>query len=268
MSRTKIIQLPSGLRLHCAIDGKEGAPWVTLSNSLATNLSLWDELVTSLRDRYCILRYDQRGHGKSDVPDPPYTMIELMDDAVALLDAFGIARTNFLGISMGGATALGLALRYPNRLHSAMMCDSGFLSSPQGNRDWDERIAIARRSGMEAMVNSTIARWFTKPSIAAAPPAIDRVRDMIRSTPLNGFIGCANSLQTFNFSVDLEKVALPCLLVTGAHDGARPATMTADQKRIRGSVLRIIPDAGHLPNIERPEAFNAVVREFLDAHRD
>lgn len=257
-----MVELPNGLRFHTLIEGAEGQPWVVMSNSLATNLSLWDELAASLRGRYRLFRYDQRGHGKSAVTPAPYSMPGLVDDVVGLMDKAGIARAHFVGISMGGATGLGMALTHPGRLHSLVFCDAAIAAST--TNEWEERLKIVRAQGLEALVEPTLARWFTKRSIAEKAPAVDLVRKMIQTTSAEGFTGCVNALQTFDYSKGLEDIALPVLLVAGAEDGTRPQGMANDAKRIRGSQLAIIPDAGHLSNIENPREFNRAVGVFLD----
>jgi 3-oxoadipate enol-lactonase len=260
-----VVELRGGLRVNCRIEGRKGAPWVVMSNSHGTNLSLWDDLVPALAGRYQVLRYDQRGHGKTAPLPPPYAMTELVEDVVALLDHLGIARTHFIGISMGGATALGLALKHPQRLLSATLCDCSVGGARAGVNEWAERIAIAHLEGTAALVEPTIARWFTKESVAAQTEAVRKVAEMIRTTSVEGYEGCANALQTFDFSSGLEAIPLPCLLVSGAEDGPRPQTMEAMHRRIPGSQFCVIPQAGHLSNIENPAEFNRVVGAFLDS---
>ena len=257
------LELPNGLRFNVAIDGMEGAPWVMMSNSLATNLSLWDELAASLSDRFRLFRYDQRGHGGSDAPSPPYAMDELVADAEGLMDVAGIQTAHFIGISMGGIAGWALARRCPERLASLTICDAAMANGPA--KDWIDRIEILERQGVEALVEPTLGRWFTKDSLAKNTKAVQRVRDMIATTKPKGFAGCMNALMAFDYSKDVERLRLPVLLVSGAHDGQRPQTMAADAARIPGARLAVIPDAGHLPCIENPEPFNKAVGAFLDS---
>lgn len=257
-----MIELPDGLALHASIEGPQGRPGVIMSNSLATNLSLWDAFAASLRDRYRVLRYDQRGHGKSSVPPPPYGMPQLVKDVIGLMDKIGIDRAHFVGISMGGATGMGLALHHADRLRSLVACDSSIAASP--TNEWQQRLDIVKAQGLSALVEPTLARWFTKRSMAENTPAVQRVREMIRTTPENGFIGCVNALQTFDYSQGLETIALPVLMVAGAEDGTRPEAMAKDAARIPGAQFAVIPDAGHLSNIENPRGFNRIVGAFID----
>ena len=199
----------NGITVNYQIDGAESAPCLVLSNSLATNLSMWDEQAEALKKSFRVLRYDQRGHGGTDAPAARYSFDLLIADVIALFDALSIQRANFGGLSMGGATALGLALRHPDRIDRAIICDSGCASTPASSQEWEERIAAARQGGMEAMVDSTMARWFPPEILKANPPYLDKVRAMIRSTPVEGFIGCAAALANHDFRSPVASVTAP-----------------------------------------------------------
>jgi 3-oxoadipate enol-lactonase len=259
---TMKIALPSGT-FHCAVEGKAGAPWIVASNSLATNLSLWDAFAQSAADRYRVFRYDQRGHGGSSAGKPPYAMADLARDALALMDEVGISKAHWIGISMGGATGWGIAQSAPERLLSATLCNTVINATAAG--DWEERLALVRKQGLQVLVEPTLERWFTKKSVADKARCVDLVRRMIETTSVDGFTGCANALQTFDFSRDLESIRVPMLLVAGAEDGNKPQTMAADAKRVPVARLAIVPEAGHLCNIENPAAFNRIVGDFIDA---
>ena len=154
----------NGIRIHYAVDGNEdanlGAPWLVFSNSLATDLTMWDAQAAAFAATHRVLRYDQRGHGGTEAPAGRYSFDLLIADALALMDALAIVQANFCGLSMGGAAALGLAQRHPNRIARAIVCDSGCASTPQSAQQWEERIAVARAAGMEALVEPTLTRWF------------------------------------------------------------------------------------------------------------
>ena len=174
----------NGISIRCRIDGREGAPWLVFSNSLMTNLSLWDDQLAAFGDRFRILRYDQRGHGNSTVSGVTCDLDLLVDDAIAMLDALGIERFTFVGISMGSGTALRIAQRYPDRIVRMAMCAGGAATAPGNAEAWQQRIDFARSKGMEAMVEPTVARWFHPDSLQANGDAVRRVREMIRTTPL------------------------------------------------------------------------------------
>src|SRR2546430_2769824 len=161
------------ISINYQIDGSVG-PWLVLSNSLATDLSMWDVQARELSAAFRVLRYDQRGHGRTEAPAGRYTFDILIADALALMDALDIGKANFCGLSMGGATALGLAQRHPDRIARAIVCDSGCASSPQSAQQWEERILIAQKDGMAPLVEPTVTRWFPPDVVAKNPPYLDR----------------------------------------------------------------------------------------------
>jgi 3-oxoadipate enol-lactonase len=148
----------NGISFNYQIDGAQDAPGLIFSNSLATNLSMWDEQGRALSGRFRVLRYDQRGHGKTEVPEGRYPFAILLADAVALMDALEIRRAHFCGLSLGGATALGLAERYPDRIDRAIACDSPCASTPTSTKQWEERIVTAKGGGIAAIAEPTLQR--------------------------------------------------------------------------------------------------------------
>ncbi len=176
----------NGIAFNCRLDGPEGAPWIVFSNSLATTMAMWDEQARDLAGAFRVLRYDQRGHGDTEAPQGRYTFALLIADVIALLDALAIRRAHFVGLSMGGVTALGLAQRHADRIDRVVVCDSPGKSTPASAQQWEERIAIALRDGMEPLIEPTIARWFPPETVKKNPPHLDRVREMIRATPVAG----------------------------------------------------------------------------------
>lgn len=264
--RSMIVRV-NGLSFQCSLDGKEGASWLVFSNSLLTNLSLWDAQVAAFAHRFRILRYDQRGHGGTEVPTGPATLEQLAADAEALMAHFGVEGATFVGVSMGAATGLLLASRAPGRVAAVVASDGQAATAPGGAEAWQERIDMAAADGMEAFAGATLRRWFSPASIASGNPAIARVHGMIRDTPQAGFVACARALQAYDVRDALPTLSQPVLLVAGAEDGAMPQTMRRMAEAIRDARFVEIPDAGHLPCIEAPELFNAALREFL-ARRD
>ncbi len=255
----------NGITFNYEIDGPDGAPWLVFSNSLATNLSMWDPQAADLRRSFRLLRYDQRGHGGTEAPAGRYTYATLLADAIALFDALGIARAHFCGLSMGGATALGLAELHPDRVDRVVVCDSPAMSTPASAQQWEERIATAQKGGMEALVESTMARWFPPEIHAAKPPYLDDVRAMIRATPVDGFIGCSAALADHDYNSAVATVTRPLLFIAGSKDGVTPVAMKDMSARLRGSRYVELEGAGHISNLDRPAEFTKAVREFLEA---
>jgi 3-oxoadipate enol-lactonase len=253
----------NGINFNYTVDGPEGAPWVVFSNSLATTVAMWDEQAAALKGKYRVLRYDQRGHGATDAPAGRYAFDTLVADAVALMDALDIRQACFAGLSMGGATALGLAQQHPDRVSGIVVCDSGCMSTPASSQQWEERIVVAQQKGMEALVEPTMARWFPPETLAKNPAHLDKVRGMIRATPANGFIGCAAALADHNYNDKVASVTCPVLFICGEKDGTTPAAMQDMQKRLPGSHYVELPGAGHISNMDRPAEFTKAIAEFM-----
>jgi len=257
----------NGIGFNYVIDGPEGAPWITFSNSLATNVTMWDEQAALLSGDWRVLRYDQRGHGGTDVTAPPYSFDVLVKDVIALWDALGVRRSVFCGLSMGGTTGVGLAVEYGDRLSAFIGCDLRYESEPAFVKAWDERIAMARERGMPGMAGPTTGRWFTEafaknPANAAT---MDKISAMVASTPLDGFIGCSNALQNISYGDKLKRINVPTLFICGEHDPAANASYMRPMKEaVAGSELVVVPDAGHISNMENPAAFNAGLTGFLE----
>ncbi|TWI11642.1 3-oxoadipate enol-lactonase [Aerolutibacter ruishenii] len=249
------------VHLHYRIDGREGAPWLVLSNSLGTDLTMWDPQVDALAAHYRILRYDRRGHGLSSSPVGAYTMADLGGDVLALMDAVGIQRAHFCGLSIGGLVGQWLALNAPHRLGRVVLASTAAcIGSAEG---WYARIAQVRERGLASLLDGTADRWFT-PAYAQAHP--ERVRDTLArfaATDAEGYAGCCAALATADFRRDLAQVSLPVLALAGRDD---PVTPPADLQAIARGVAdgRYADVAGrHLCNVESPEAFTAAVQAFL-----
>lgn len=250
--------------VHYTLEGPADAPTVTLSHSLATDLSMWDPQAAALARRYRVLRYDTRGHGGTDAPAGPYSLEQLAADARGLLAALGIARTHWVGLSMGGMIGQTLALAAPGLLQSLALCDTSSRIPPEAKPLWDERITVAERQGMEPHVEPTIARWFTPRFVASRPDVVERVRAMIRRTSPRGYVGCCHAIRALDLTDRLSGITVPTLVIVGARDVGTPvAASQAIHERIKGSELVILDDASHLSNLEQPEAFTRALESFL-----
>jgi len=255
----------NGISINYQIDGADGAPCLVFSNSLATTTAMWDEQAAALKDKFRVLRYDQRGHGATDAPAGRYPFDTLLADALGLLDALSIKKAHFAGLSMGGATALGLAEKHADRFGRIIVCDSPCQSTPASSQQWEERIVVAQEKGMAALVEPTVSRWFPAETVAKNPPHLDKVRGMIRDTPVNGFIGCAAALAAHDYASAVATVKCPILFMVGEKDGATPAAMRKLNEKLAGSHFVELPGAGHISNMDRPAEFTRAIREFLTA---
>jgi 3-oxoadipate enol-lactonase len=255
----------NGIDVNYTLEGPDGAPVVTFSHSLAADLTMWDPQAAAFQSRYRVLRYDTRGHGGTDAPNEAYTFDQLADDARALLEALGIERTHFVGLSMGGMIGQTLALRHPGVVNGLVLCDTSSAMPPDAPAMWGERIAAAREGGMAALADGTLERWFTPKFLADHPDVIAPVRAQILATPVDGFSGCGNAIMHLNLTDQLPAITAPTLVMVGEEDPGTPvAVHEVIRDQIPGAKLVVLPSAMHLSNIEQAEKFNGALGEFLD----
>ena len=252
----------NGIEINYTIEGE--GPWVTLSHSLACNLHMWDEEAKRLSKRYKVLRYDTRGHGKSGAPAGAYTLESLADDLHGLLVALGVQSTHFVGLSMGGMIGQTYALKYPGTFKSLALCDTSSRYPAAAAGLWVERIKTVESQGMEPLVESTLARWLTEPFRKARPDVVEKVANMIRSTPVPGYVGCCHAIPKIDLTARLNEIRCPAVVIVGKDDAGTPVAMAEDiHQAMPGSKLVIIADAAHLSNLEQPDAFNQALGDFL-----
>ena len=249
------------VQLFHRFDGPEDAPVLVLSNSLGTNLGMWDGQVRAFARDWRVLRYDTRGHGASEVTPGPYDIALLAGDLLGLLEDLGLARVNLCGLSIGGMTATWIAAHAPERVHRLVLCNTSALMG--GVDTWNARIDAVRRDGMAAVTDAVLERWFRAPFRAAQPQAVERIRQMLLATAPAGYAACCAAVRDMDHRALLSRIATPTLVVAGIHDPATP--LTHSQVIVAGiSGARLVElDAAHLSNIEAEQAFNAAVLEFL-----
>lgn len=260
MSRETVVSGPAQLSIR--IDGAAGRPWLLVSNSLAADLHMWDDQIPLLTRTHRVVRYDTRGHGQSSAPEGPYSFDLLVADMLAVLDHVGAAKADVLGLSLGGMTALGLGLQHPGRVGRMIVCDARADNPPPFVASWDDRIAAIEAGGMAAIVDGTLARWFTED---CAPAVRERAREMILATSVTGYTGCARALQGLDYLNDLPAMKVPVLYLVGAEDmGAPKEAMAAMAEATPGSEFVVLPGLAHVPNMEDPAAFAAPVGKWLE----
>jgi 3-oxoadipate enol-lactonase len=254
----------NGINVNYALDGPATAPVVTLSHSLAADLTMWDPQMKALTAKYRVLRYDTRGHGGTDAPTGAYTLEQLAADAKALLHELGVSRTHWIGLSMGGMIGQTLALSSPGLFLSLALCDTSSRIPAEAKPLWQERIKTAETQGMEPLVEPTIGRWFTAPFRDARGDVVDPVRTRIRTTSPHGYAGCCAAISALDLTDKISAIKMPTLIVVGEEDQGTPvAASRAIQAQIAGSQLEIIKSAAHLSNLEQPEEFTRIVTSFL-----
>jgi len=250
--------------LNYLLEGLEDAPVLVLSNSLGTSLEMWDDLAPVLGDRFRLLRYDTRGHGRSPAPPGPYAIGDLGGDVIRLLDRLGIERASFCGLSVGGMTGMWLAAESPERVERLVLLCTSALLGPKGV--WDERIATATERGMAALVDGVIERWFTPAFRAENPEVVGKMARTLRETDPGGYAGCGGAIRDMDLRDRLPSIEAPALVVSGAEDPATPPEhggLIADA--IPGARFEVAPDAAHIANVERPDAFVQAITEFIQS---
>lgn len=251
----------NGIELHYTIEGQ--GPWLIMSHALACDHRMWDDQVAQLAQRFTVLRYDTRGHGRSDAPSGPYSFDMLAADVVGLLDALRIERAHWVGLSMGGMIGQAVVLADPERIASLVLADTSSHYPPEIEQVWTERIRTVRSQGMEAVVAPTLERWFTERYRHERPDVMQRIGDMIRATPVEGYVGCGQAIAKLDFTERLRNVRCPTLVIVGEQDTGTPIDMAKTiHQAIERSQLSVLPDASHLSNIEQAEAFNRCLDTF------
>ncbi len=255
------IRTIAGEPFNILVEGPESAPVLMFSNSLSSNLAMWDAQARALKDSFRIVRYDSRGHGKSVAKPGPYSIAQLGADAIAIMDALKLERVHWCGLSKGGMVGQWLLTHHAHRIGKAVLANTAARMPPA--ELWNGRIRNVSQNGMAAIVDATIDRWFTKRFQAAAPGEIARIRTMIGATPAQGYCGCCAAIRDMDQRDAIQGIRNPVLLISGEHDPATtPAMMREMQERIPGSQWASL-DAAHLSNIEQPDAFTAALKGFL-----
>ena len=250
----------NGIEINYEVSGKEGAPWLVLSHSLACTVRMWDPQVEAFQSKFRILNYDMRGHGATSAPQGPYTLDMLADDVLALTKQLNIQKGYYCGLSIGGMIGQTIAIRGGGPFTKMVVADTTHTQPPEALKQWEDRISIAKTKGMAALVDSTMERWFTAPN--RSTPAAKKIAALIAATPAAGYIGCGQAIMKLNTTAKLKDIRLPLLAITGEQDGAAPGTKYIGEN-VPGAKYVGIPNAAHIANVEQAEAFNRALREFL-----
>jgi len=250
--------------IHAVESGRADGPALVLAHGLATDLHLWDGVLPWLEPHLRVIRYDARGHGQSPAPaGTDWRMDDLVGDALAVMDRFGLERAAFAGLSLGGMTGLGLALDHPARLTRLMVLNARADAPDAYVRAWDQRIALLRAQGLAALVEPTLSRWFTA-DFQADAAAMARMRAMVRRTSPAGFEGCGRALQGLDYRRRLPDMTVRTLYVIGDQDqGAPPEVMHEMAAATPGAQAQTIAAAGHLSAVEQPRAVAKAILRFL-----
>ena len=255
------IKVDDGCIIHAELEGPERAPVLMLSNSLGTNLHMWDEQTGPLTRHFRLVRYDRRGHGKSSAPKGPYTMERLGRDVLGVLDGLGIQKINWCGLSMGGMVGMWLGANAGNRIDKLILSNtSAHFPDPTV---WDARIKMVRDVGLAGIVDANMERWFTKGFRERASQTMAKMREMFVATDIEGYIGCGEAIRDMDHRPLLPRITTPTLVIAGRHD---PATTLEAGEYIKDHVpgARIaVLEAAHISNLEQPQAYADTMLGFL-----
>jgi len=250
-----------GVSIHYEVSGRASARTLVFSNSLGSNLHMWDKVLPFLESDFRVLRYDTRGHGLSSTPALPWSLDILAEDLLGLLNALSIEHAHLCGLSLGGMVGLWLAVHSPERIKRLVLANT---ATRIGSREmWETRIATVKSQGMAELARATVDRWLTPGYVHQNPEEADAIRSMIEQTPPEGYIGCCGVLRDTDLRGDLGCIQAPCLVITGTHD---PATPPSDGRLLESSLphARYLElDAAHLSSWERPAEFAEALRAFV-----
>jgi len=255
------ITVDDGCIIHAELEGPQQAPVLMLSNSLGTNLHMWDDQVTPLTRQFRLLRYDRRGHGQSSVPKGPYSMERYGRDVLAVLDALKIDKVNWCGLSMGGMVGQWLGANAANRIDKLILSNTACYYPDK--TVWNDRLKMVREKGLAAIVDTNMERWFTKEFRESAPQTIAKMREMFVATKVEGFIACGEAVRDMDHRPLLAKINAPTLVIAGKYDPATP--LEGNEficQHIPGADIAVL-EAAHIANVEQPRVYADTVLGFL-----
>jgi 3-oxoadipate enol-lactonase len=254
----------NGVVIHHAVRGRADGPTVVFSNSLGTDFRIWDHVLPALERDFRIVLYDKRGHGLSEATPQPYRLEDHVGDLEALLAHLGVKRTAVVGLSVGGLIAQALAARQPDLVSSLVLCDT---AHKIGSAEmWNERIATINASGIEALADAIMQRWFTPAYRDPSNADFVGYTAMLVRTTRDGYAGTCAALRDADLTESTRGLRQPTLCIVGDQDGSTPPDLVRSMARlIAGSRFEVIAGAGHIPNVEQPAATAKLIGDFLRA---
>lgn len=251
-----------GCVLHVREDGPKDGPALLFSNSLGTDLRIWDAVVDALSDRWRCIRMDKRGHGLSAQGDAPITIERYAADVLAVLDRLGVSKAVMIGVSIGGMITQATYAARPAAFSGLMMCDT---AAKIGSADmWQQRIDMVHRDGLAAMADTVLQRWFAPVFHRDRAVELNGYRQMLVRTPAEGYAAACAALRDADYTAKASAVSVPCVVICGAEDGATtPEVVSAFAGSLPKARYVELPDVGHLPSIEAPEAVISELKTLL-----
>ena len=256
-----MINADDGCPIHVEVAGSDSAPALMLSNSLGTNLNMWDDQINAWSKHFRVIRYDRRGHGRSGAPQGPYSMERFGRDVISVLDALEVEKTNWCGLSMGGMVGQWLGANAPGRVEKLVLSNTNSYYADKA--PWTDRIQFVRENGLEKLVDANMQRWFTEGFRNKAPDVIARMKAMFLATDPAGYAACCAAIRDMDFRASNPSIKAPTLVIVGAQDPATPpAQGEAIAQQIPGAKLASI-DGAHIANLEQPKVYADTVLNFL-----
>ncbi|MDM1722375.1 3-oxoadipate enol-lactonase [Acinetobacter towneri] len=243
--------------------GDATKPALIFSNSLGTNFKMWQAQIDFFQQDFFVICYDTRGHGASSAPQGPYSIDQLGQDVVNLLDHLNVEKAAFCGISMGGLTGQWLAIDRPERFNQVVVCNTAAKIGQE--QAWNDRAALVREQGLQPIASTAASRWFTEPFIQSNATVVNNLQNDLAAGSAEGYASCCEALAKADVREQLEDITVPVLVVAGQQD---PVTTVVDGQfmveRIANSQLFEI-NASHISNVELPNEFNQAVKQFIQA---
>jgi 3-oxoadipate enol-lactonase len=256
------ITADDGCPINVEVEGSDSAPVLMLSNSLGTNLHMWDDQAGEWSKHFRLVRYDRRGHGQSGVPKGPYSMERFGRDVLAILDALKIKKTSWCGLSMGGMVGQWLGANAPDRIDKLILSNTNLHYADKG--PWNDRIKFVSEKGLEPLVDANMQRWFTEGFRQRSPQVIARMKAMFVATKLPGYVASCEAVRDMDFRASNPRISAPTLVIVGAQDAATPPSAgQAIAQQIKGAKLASL-DAAHISNMEQPKQYTETVLNFLN----
>ena len=249
------------VQLHYQTFGDISHPALVFSNSLGTNYGMWQQQFNALKDQFFVICYDTRGHGASSTPQGPYTVQQLAEDVIHLLDHLHIQQAAFCGISMGGLTGQWLAIHYPERFSHVIVCNTAAKIGQE--QAWLDRAALVKTQGLQPIADSAASRWFTAPFIQSHAAVVSNLQNDLAAGSAEGYANCCAALAKADVREQLKDIQVPMLIIAGQQD---PVTTVADAQFMQAQIPQsqlVEIDASHISNVEQPVVFNNALKQFL-----
>lgn len=256
----------NGVVLHYELSGSRVLPLIVFSNSLGTDLRIWDHVVERLAGRYRMLRYDKRGHGLSEAPPGPYSLVDHVEDLAALMAHLSLDRAAVVGLSVGGLIAQGLAARHPDMVAALVLSNTAHKIGTEAV--WNDRIATVQNEGIAAIADMVMERWFTPQFRSPENADFAGYTAMLVRSPASGYAATCAAIRDTDLTESTAALTVPTLCIVGDHDGSTPPDLVRSMANlIKGSQFRVIADAGHIPCVEQPDEVADLIATFLKGAR-